>query len=155
MGVKRRSLRPALWGLAVLVISAAVILGLRSRVEPGRLEGSRAEWEPLPRRVEVQVLNGGTIPGEARVVTGRIRSAGLDVVLFGDARDTLRDSTRQVPLVLVRRGDTTGVGRLRELFDTVEVRDAPDARPLVDLTVVIGGGRSDREPRPDTVRSPP
>lgn len=144
--MKRGSLRPMLWGLVGLVAVAAVALTLRSRTQAPGDDGPRADWEPLARRVEVQVLNGGTIPGEARAATVRIRAAGLDVVLFGDARDSLRDSTRQVPLVLVRRGDTTGVGRLRELFDTVEVRDAPDARPLVDLTVVFGGGRSDREP---------
>lgn len=146
---------PALSGIAVLGVLVAGTLYLRQRARSGQDEGVRASWDPLPRRVEVQVLNGGTIPGEARAVTGRIRAAGLDVVLFGDARDTLRDSTRQVPLVLVRRGDTTGVGRLRELFDTVEVRDAPDARPLVDLTVVVGGGRTEREPRGEQGRSPP
>lgn len=144
--MKRRSIGPAFWGLVVLVAMAAGALTLRSRTRSRGDDSPRVDWEPLARRVEVQVLNGGTIPGEARAATVRIRTAGLDVVLFGDARDSLRDSTRQVPLVLVRRGDTTGVGRLRELFDTVEVRDAPDARPLVDLTVVIGGGRSDPAP---------
>lgn len=87
-------------------------------------------------------------------MTQEIRRAGLDVVLFGDARDSLRDSTRQIPLILVRRGDTTGTGRLRELFDSVEVRVAPDARPLVDLTVVFGQPPVNEEPSKESRRSP-
>ncbi len=150
MGLKRRPMRPMLWGLAVFAVIAAGVLAFRTRTESGRADGSRVAWKPLSHRVEVQVLNGGTVPGLALAMTRRIRATGLDVVLIGDAGDALRDSTRHVPLVLVRRGDTTGVGRLRELFDTVELRDAPDARPLVDLTVVFGGGRSDREPPPNT-----
>lgn len=139
--------RPRL-GLAIAgagAIGLMLWLAIRGRDPVGGPLEPQVVWEPLPRRVEVQVLNGGTIAGAARAATAVIRRGGLDVVLFGDARDSLRDSARRVPLVLVRRGDTTGVGRLRELFDTVEVRDAPDPRPLVDLTVVIGDTGS-REP---------
>ncbi len=148
-------MRPAFWGGAVLAIVAAVTLALRTRSASGTTDGARVTWQPLSRRVEVQVLNGGTVPGLALAMTRRIRATGLDVVLIGDAGDALRDSTRRAPLVLVRRGDTSGVGRLRELFDTVEVRDAPDARPLVDLTVVFGGGRADRKPQSDAVDAHP
>lgn len=151
MALKRRAVPTVLRGGAVVVIVAVLVVGALAvwhATRPGQPGAGAADREPLPHRVEVQVLNGGTVAGLALAMTRRIRAAGLDVVLIDDARDSLRDSTRNVPLVLVRRGDTTGVGRLRAMFDTVEVRDAPDPRPLVDLTVVFGGGRANREPRP-------
>jgi hypothetical protein len=46
--------------------------------------------------------------------------------------------------VLVRRGDTTGAGRVAEVFGSIDLVDAPDARRLVDLTVVVP--RTIREP---------
>ncbi|MEZ4378136.1 MAG: LytR C-terminal domain-containing protein [Gemmatimonadales bacterium] len=107
---------------------------------------ARAEWPPLPRRVEVEVLNGGTVDLAARIVTAHLRRGGLDVVLYDNAPPEWRDSLRIDPLVLVRRGDTTGVGRIRDVLGPIEVRDVPDPKPLVDLTVVVGARVERGEP---------
>lgn len=91
----------------------------------------------LPRRVTVQVLNGTRIPRLAAALgMPQLRRVGLDVVSSGDATDEQRAAG--VTLVLVRRGDTTGVGRVLMLYPKAVVRDEPRATLLVDLTVVLG-----------------
>jgi hypothetical protein len=139
-------------GLGVLtVVAAGVWLSTQGRRD---LTPARAQWPPLPHRVEVEVLNGGTVEQAARVATSQLRLGGLDVVLFDNAPAALRDSTRTDPLVLIRRGDTTGVGRVREILGPIEVRDAPDPRPMVDLTVVVGRRDRPAEPAGGSTRSP-
>ena len=101
-------------------------------------------WDPLPRIVTVDVLNGGDRPGAARDAALRLRRARLDAVSWGNAPVELKDTATAIVRVLVRRGDTTGTGRVAEVFGEVEVLDAPDPRRLVDLTVVVP--RSIREP---------
>jgi hypothetical protein len=102
------------------------------------------EWEPLPRVVEVEVQNGGDRPGAARDAALRLRRARLDVVTWGNAPAALKDTVTRTVRVLVRRGDTTGSGRVAEVFGDIELIDAPDPRRLVDLTVVVP--RQVREP---------
>lgn len=107
-------------------------------------EAAVREWDPLPRTVTVEVLNGGGRPGAARDAALRLRRARLDVVSWGNAPVELKDTTTSIVRILVRRGDTTGTGRVAEVFGEVAVVDAPDPRRLVDLTVVVP--RSIREP---------
>jgi hypothetical protein len=95
------------------------------------------EWEALSRVVTVEVQNGGGTPGAARDAALRLRRARLDVVTWGNAPADLQDTTITAFRVLVRRGDTTGVGRVAEVVGEVEVIDAPDPRRLVDLSVVV------------------
>jgi hypothetical protein len=102
------------------------------------------DWEQLPRVVTVEVLNGGDRPGAARDAALRLRRARLDVVSWGNAPAPLKDTVTTQVRVLVRRGDSTGVGRVEEVFGNVEVQDVPDPRRLVDLTVVMP--RQVREP---------
>ena len=99
---------------------------------------------PLPRRVTVEVLNAGGVAGYARDATLALREGGLDVVFFGNAPPRLRDSTLARHRVLVRRGDTLGVGRIREMIGEITIVDEPDATRLVDLTVLLA--RPAREP---------
>ena len=99
--------------------------------------GPERAWQPLPRIVTVEVHNGGGTPGAARDAALRLRRARLDVVDWGNAPVDLRDTTIGRVRVLVRRGDTTGIGRVAEVFGKVEVIEAPDPRRLVDLTVVV------------------
>jgi hypothetical protein len=96
-----------------------------------------ADLPPLPHRVTVQVLNGTRV-GQlaASVGMGELRRLGLDVVSSGNATAAQREAG--VTLVLVRRGDTTGVGRILARFPKAIVRDEPMPSLLVDLTVVLG-----------------
>ncbi len=94
-------------------------------------------WPPLPRRITVEVLNGGGTPGEARDAALRLRRGGLDVVAWGNAPESLRDTTSATVRVLLRTGDTAGTGRIAEVLGSADVRDAPDPTRLVDLTVVV------------------
>lgn len=137
--------RLALGAAGVLLVAAAIFAWRRG--QQSAVPEALVRQPPLPRRVEVEVLNGGGRSGAAREAAIRLRHGRLDVVLIENAPLALRDTTRRHPLVLVRRGDTTGVGRIRELYDSIEVRDAPDPRPLVDLTVVIGRGEPGVEPK--------
>lgn len=91
---------------------------------------------PLPRRVTVEVLNASGIDGFARVGMARLRRVGLDVVSTGNA--TAAQRAAGVTVVLVRRGDTTGTGRVLAAYPKASVRDEPASAPLVDLTVVLG-----------------
>lgn len=97
-----------------------------------------APTEPGTRRVQVEVLNASTVAGLARDATLRLRQEeGLDVVVIDNATDTAVRAGRY-NLVLVRRGDTTGVGRIREALGDVKVADRADPTRLVDLSVILG-----------------
>lgn len=131
------------WRLAgAVLLLVAVTLWLRRPAKLARgaaapLPDAAIDLPALPRRVTVQVLNGTRIPRLAAALgMGQLRRVGLDVVSSGDATDEQRAAG--VTLVLVRRGDTTGVGRVLLLYPKAVVRDEPRATLLVDLTVVLG-----------------
>lgn len=119
------------------MVAVALLAGRLARQAPVTSEptGPR-RWEPLGRRVEVEVLNSGGIVGAGRAGMMLLRRAGLDVVYLGNAEAALRDRDRNQ--VLVRRGDTAGVGRVVEALGDAEVVEAPDSTRLVDLTVLLG-----------------
>jgi len=98
--------------------------------------GNSPVMSDLPRKVTVEVLNSGGNVGAARLGMLILRRARLDVVSFGNADSA--QSGRLRNQVLVRRGDTTGVGRVIEALGAAEVIDAPDSTRLVDLTVLLG-----------------
>lgn len=131
------------WRLAgAVLVLVAVTLWLRRPAKVvetavGPLPAAALNLPALPRRVTVQVLNGTRIPRlVAALGMPQLRGVGLDVVSSGDATDQQREAG--VTLVLVRRGDTTGVGRVLLLYPKAVVRDEPRATLLVDLTVVLG-----------------
>lgn len=136
-------LRVILAGVAVLLVVALAWRSTRASGSPSEMPGER-DWKPLARVVTVEVFNGGGTPGAARDAALRLRRARLDVVNWGNAPAALVDTLTDVVRVLVRRGDTTGVGRVGEVLGAVEVIDRPDPRRLVDLTVVVP--RRIREP---------
>ncbi|MGH7524213.1 MAG: LytR C-terminal domain-containing protein [Gemmatimonadales bacterium] len=84
----------------------------------------------------VEVLNAGGPPGAARVGTLLLRRARLDVVAFGNAAPALAHQLQNE--VMVRRGDTTGVGRVIAVLGSAQVVDALDSTRMVDLTVLLG-----------------
>jgi hypothetical protein len=123
--------------LALATVAVGVVAWRATRPGSANAMVSEPEWEPLPRVVTVEVQNGGDVPGAARDAALRLRRARLDVVAWGNAPESLKDTQTTRIRVLVRRGDTTGAGRVAEVFGDAEVIDAPDERRLVDLTVVV------------------
>ena len=137
-------------GVAIGVAMVLLLCGIAwvgfgtSRSSPARQPG----WTPLSHKVRIEVLNASTLPGAARVGTLLLRHAGLDVVQSRNAESSLRGLDRN--RIAVRRGDTTGVGRIIEVLGGAEVIDAPDKNWLVDLTVILGRSFA---PPPDRVRA--
>lgn len=82
----------------------------------------------------VEVLNGSQIDGLARRVTQWLRRAGVDVVYYGTARDSLVHQTQ----FIIRRGDSTAALELRDLLGFGVVRLEPAERLLLDVSVVLG-----------------
>jgi len=126
--------------LAILVLFGAGLAAWWWRA-PESTPGSIPAGET---RVTVEVLNATTIDGLARDVTRRLRRAGIDVVSFGAASGPELDSTR----VLIRRGDSATGVRVREVLEVGRVVRDPDARLLLDVTVLLGrdAARAARRP---------
>jgi hypothetical protein len=126
------------YGAGLLTLAAIGVVAWRAtRTGDAEALAQEPEWDPLPRVVTVEVQNGGDVLGAARDAALRLRRARLDVVSWGNAPAALKDTVTTRVRVLVRRGDTTGAGRVAEVFGDAEVIEAPDARRLVDLTVVV------------------
>ena len=121
--------------VAAIAVATAVFFSLRptTSVDPRAPE---QQWAELPRDVDVEVLNGTSASGLARDAAFRLREGHLDVVSFGDADSAWRGRARSA--VVVRRRDTTGVGRVREMLGDVEVIDRYDESRIVDLSVILG-----------------
>jgi hypothetical protein len=113
-----------------------VLAACHRRGGEGIANGNSPAMADLPRKVTVEVLNSGGNVGAARLGMLLLRRARLDVVNFGNADSAQSGRIRNQ--VLVRRGDTTGVGRVIEALGAAEVIDAPDSTRLVDLTVLLG-----------------
>ena len=131
-------------GAALLLV--VLLLVRRPGATPTRrvdADSALVGWPPLPRRVTVEVLNASGLDGFARVGMARLRRVGLDVVSTGNATASQRAAGTTV--VLVRRGDTTGTGRVLAAYPKASVRDEPSSTPLVDLTVVLGSDVVKRE----------
>ena len=87
-------------------------------------------------RITVEVLNASGKPGLAKVATRLLRRAGIDVVAFGNAPESVGtlDSTR----IAVRRG-TGDVGeRVRKPLGEGRVSLQPDTTRLLDASVFLG-----------------
>lgn len=126
-------------GLAVggglVICSAAVIVALW--LSPRSIPANRpAAWTPLPHRVRVEVLNASKVLGAARIGRLLLQHAGLDVVQSGNADSALRGSGPN--RILVRLGDTVGVGRIIEVLGGADIVLQADPSRVVDLTVVLG-----------------
>src|SRR6266568_1075172 len=89
-----------------------------------------------PSRVTVEVLNASGKPGLAKAATRLLRQAGIDVLTFRNAPDSVGalDSTR----ILVRRGGSPVGERIRKALGTGRVAVEPDARRLLDASVLLG-----------------
>jgi hypothetical protein len=145
----RLTARPAwlLGGSGALLLAAGGTWAL-VHPRPSASANRPALHAVLPRPVTVEVLNSTRAAGVARVGRALLRRAGLDVVYFGNPDRPL--GNREHNEVLVRRGDTTGVGRVLEALGQATVIDAPDSARLVDLTILLGADflRAHPAPRP-------
>ena len=139
--------RTGLVATAVAMILIAIgLIWTVQRTKASKAKDLGVGWTPLPRRVQVEVLNAGRVPGAGRVAMLLLRHAGLDVVQSGNADSIFRGLERS--RIVVRRGDTTGVGRIIEALGGADVIDAPDTTRLVDLSVFVGKNFA---PPPDRV----
>ena len=126
------------------LLTLVLIPGCGGRQSAAAAKGTELAQPLDSRRVIVEVLNPGKQVGIARSVTLRLRQQGLDVVYFGNLTDSVL-ARRERNLIYVRRGDTTGVGRVIAAIGDAEIVDRADATRLVDLSVIPG--RSFRAPR--------
>lgn len=111
------------------------LVGCGARPSPAG--GAATQQEPTTRPKPVaEVLNASGITGAAYGATLRLRHAGIDVVYYGPGKSA--DSALAQTQILVRRGDTTGVGRIQAALGSAVITDAPDPARLVDLSVMIG-----------------
>ncbi|HBV05538.1 MAG TPA: hypothetical protein DEF01_02290 [Gemmatimonadetes bacterium] len=86
-------------------------------------------------RVRVEVQNGGGVTGMARTATDVLRTAGFDVVKFGNARtfDPERSS-----VVIDRVGRYEAADAISKTLGIDSVLSEPDPNLYVDVTVVLG-----------------
>lgn len=132
--------RPALLGLlatvlAVLVLVGSLIGGLVRGDEAGGSHAVREDGaDAAAERVRVEVLNAAGITGLARAATERIRSAGYDVVYYGNASSFGRDTS----IVLDRSGRPGAARAVAEAVGVPVVLERPDTALYLDVTVIIG-----------------
>ncbi len=141
------SLRSRFEGTMLVLAVAAVVAflvsagaGLRLRRGPA-VQGADAAGagsatvlvDSAALGARVEVLNGSQRPGLAREATERLRAAGFDVVYFGNAREA-----RGLTVVLDRGGRAPAARAAARVLGVTDVRTAPDAARMVDVTVVLG-----------------
>src|SRR2546423_1525210 len=86
--------------------------------------------------VTVEVLNASGTAGLAKVGTGLLRRAGIDVLTYGNAPETVGtlDSTR----IVVRRGTEQVGRRVRRALGLGQVVVQLDTARLLDASVLLG-----------------
>jgi LytR cell envelope-related transcriptional attenuator len=87
-------------------------------------------------RVTVEVLNASGTPGLAKVGTRLLRRAGIDVLTYGNAPETVGtlDSTR----IVVRRGTEQVGRRVRRALGLGQIVVQLDTARLLDASVLLG-----------------
>ncbi|HEX9107634.1 MAG TPA: LytR C-terminal domain-containing protein [Longimicrobiales bacterium] len=139
------SLRSKLEGAALVVAALAVVafvvsaaVGLRfSAGDAVSADVPAVSGAPVPGAAagapRVEVLNGAGKVGLARDATERLRTAGFDVVYFGNAPEP-----RGMSVVLDRGGRSEAAHRAAVALGITDVRQQPDATRFLDVTVVLG-----------------
>jgi hypothetical protein len=132
MGASRRRAR----GVAFVALGVVVVLGwLVARGAGPEQEVVKPPPPAAPgERIRVEVLNGGGMQGAARRATERLRDAGFDVVLTGNANTFDQDSS----VVYDRMGRTDWAEAVAEALGIHNVEVRPDTNLYVDVSVVLG-----------------
>jgi len=131
--LERTPVKALVAAFAIVVLVAGGVMAWRwLRDDPAAPAQLRIPGEERPFQIEV--LNGSGIDGLAAATTGRLRAAGLDVVFYGTAADDSMTVTR----LIVRRGDSTAARAVLEVLGMGVIVDEPDARRVVDVTVLLG-----------------
>lgn len=133
--------------LTLLALAGVVVLGSRVLRSPGPEEQAIGPPPPAApgERIRVEVLNGGGQEGAARRATERLRDAGFDVVLTGNADSFGRDSS----VVYDRMGRPDWARAVAEALGIHNVEVHPDTNLYVDVSVVLGRDWGGKEPEAD------
>ena len=119
--------------LFIALLAVTVLLGLPEDPAPPA-EATAVNQPVVDGRVTVEVLNAGGISGVARAATATLRSAGFDVVSFGNA-----SSFDQVESVVVDRiGDPNHALSVASVLGIRTVRSEPDSNLYLDISVLLG-----------------
>lgn len=100
---------------------------------PGPTADSTAT--PAEPAARVEVLNASGASGLARRITEVLRTAGFDVVFYGNAPQSAPADTT---VVLDRTGDVEWARAVARALGTAIVRSAVDSTLLLDVTVWVG-----------------
>ena len=127
--------------VGVVIVSAIAVIGIPDPNPPdddvsesaNRNIGQSEVWSG--DRVRVEVQNGGGVEGMARTATDVLRTAGFDVVKFGNARafDPERHS-----VVIDRVGRVAAAQAIAKALGIDSVLSEPDPNLYIDVTVVLG-----------------
>lgn len=122
-------------GISLFIVLIAGTILLRLPEESAPLDEVTAVNQPVvDGRVTVEVLNAGGVSGVAREATAVLRSAGFDVISFGNA-----SSFDQVESVVVDRiGDPNPALSVASVLGIRNVRSEPDSNLYLDISVLLG-----------------
>ena len=119
--------------LFIALIAVMVLVGLPEESAP-LAEATAVNQPVVDGRVTVEVLNAGGVSGVARAATATLRSAGFDVVSFGNA-----SSFAQVESVVVDRvGAPNHALSVASVLGIRNVRSEPDSNLYLDISVLLG-----------------
>lgn len=104
-----------------------------------RWSGLRRRFEGDTPQIQLEVLNGTGESGVAMRMAVKLRKAGIDVLIVGDAEHFHFERS----IIVDRRGDGEAVSRLSRLTGCRRVVEQKQERPLVDATFIIGRDMGD------------
>ena len=119
----------------VVLVSSGALARIYLRSGP-RFRGSggvHGRVVPGGTRVRVEVLNATDTKGLARRAMLAMRSAGFDVVFFGNSPERT-DTTR----ILDRSGHPDWAALAARAMGDARVEEKPDSSHFLDLTVLVG-----------------
>ena len=123
----------AIGGVLLVASGALARLYLRSGPRLRSPDAPRGHLVPAGAHVRVEVLNATDTKGLARRAMLVLRSAGFDVVFFGNSTERA-DTTR----ILDRSGHADWAALAARAMGRSLVEEKPDTSRFLDLTVLVG-----------------